>query len=47
MSGLMQGLEFTQFYIDNLLCISTTTLDNRLDNLRLVLIHLKDASLKW
>ena len=46
MSGLMQGLEFIRIYIGNLLCISTTTFDNHLDKLPLVLNCLKDTGLK-
>ena len=42
----MFGLEYIRVYIDDLLCISTTTLDDHLDKLRQVLIRLKDAGLK-
>ena len=46
MSSLMTGLDFVRVYIDDLLCISTGTLDDHLDKLRQVLIRLRDANLK-
>ena len=45
MSSLMTTLEFTRVYTDDLLCISTVTLDDHLDKLRKVHIRLYDADL--
>ena len=46
MSSLMFGLEFIRVYIDDLLCILTSMIDDHLDKLRQVLTQLSDANLK-
>ena len=46
MSSLMFGLEFIRVYIDNLLCISISTIDDHLDKLRQALTRLSNANLK-
>ena len=46
MSELMLALEFVRTYLDHLLCITKASLDNHLDNLRLVLTRLQEVDLK-
>ena len=42
----MVALEFIRTYLDDLLCITKTSLDDHLDHLRLVLTRLQDVGLK-
>ncbi len=46
MLELMENLEYVQAYLDDLLCISRSSLDNHLNKLEEVLRHLRDAGLK-
>jgi hypothetical protein len=46
MSTLMQDLEYVRAYIDDLLVITTSTLEDHLDKLSVVLSKLRDAGLK-
>jgi len=46
MSDLMRGLEFARTYIDDLLVMSASTLDDHLSKLREVLTRLRKAGLK-
>ena len=46
MSELMGTLEFVRTYIDDLLCITTGSLDDHLNKLKRVLIRLQDTRLK-
>ena len=46
MSELMVALEFVRTSLDDLLCITKTSLDDHLDHLRLVLTRLQEAGLK-
>ena len=46
MPKLMVALEFLRTYLDDLLCITETSLDDHLDHLRLVLTRLQEAGLK-
>jgi hypothetical protein len=46
MSELMATLEFVHAYIDDLLCITTGSLEDHLAKLELVLTRLQDAGLK-
>ena len=45
MSGLMESLEFTCMYLDNLLMLTKGTYDDHLLKLRMVLCQLLDAGL--
>jgi hypothetical protein len=42
----MESLEYVQAYLDDLLCISRSSLDNHLENLEEVLRHFCDAGFK-
>lgn len=46
MSKLMERLEFVRAYIDDLLCTTASTLDDRLEKLELIFQRLKSAGLK-
>jgi hypothetical protein len=46
MSELMKDLEYVQAYLDNLLCISRSSLEDHLEKHKEVLRHLRDAGLK-
>ncbi len=46
MSELMEDLEYVQAYLDNLLCISWSSLEDHLKKLKAVLRRLRDAGLK-
>jgi hypothetical protein len=46
MSELMEDLEYVQAYLDNLLCISRSSLEDHLKKLKEVLRHLRSAGLK-
>ena len=46
MSELMVALEFIRTYLDDLLCITKASLDDHLDQLRLVLTRLQEVGLK-
>jgi len=46
MSEVMVTLDFVRTYLDDLLCITKTSLDDHLDHLRLVLTRLREAGLK-
>jgi hypothetical protein len=46
MSELMEDLEYVQAYLDDLLCISRSSLENHLKKLKEVLRRLYDAGLK-
>jgi hypothetical protein len=46
MSELMEDLECVQAYLDDLLCISRSSLEDHLEKLEEVLRHLRDAGLK-
>ena len=46
MSELMQGLEFVRTYIDDLLCITTSTFQDHLEKLDKVLERIQTAGLK-
>ena len=46
MSELMSGLEFVRVYIDDLLCITTSTFEDHLDKLSEVLARIQTAGLK-
>ncbi len=46
MSELMEDLEYVQAYLDNLLCISRSSLEDHLKKLEKVLRHLCYAGLK-
>jgi hypothetical protein len=45
MSELMVPLEFIRAYLDDLLCITKTSLDDHLDHLRLILSMFREAGL--
>jgi hypothetical protein len=45
MSELIETLEFVQTYIDDLLCITKSSLDDHLSKLKRVFIRLRDAQL--
>jgi hypothetical protein len=47
MRDLMQGIEFTQAYIDDLLILSTESFSQHLEHLDKVLSRLKEHSLKF
>ncbi len=42
----MVALEFVRAYIDDLLCITKASLEDHLDNLKMVLTRLRDAGLR-
>ncbi len=46
MLELMETLEYVQAYLDDLLCISRSSLEDHLKKLEVVLRHLSDAGLK-
>ena len=46
MSEPMGTLEFVQAYIDDILCITKVSLDNKLSKLKRVFMRLQDAGLK-
>ncbi len=46
MSELMEDLEYVQAYLDNLLCISRSSLEDHLKKLKEVLRRLRNAGLK-
>ncbi len=46
MGNLMATLEYVREYIDNLLVITKSSLDDHLDKLKQVFIQLRDAGLK-
>ncbi len=46
MGNLMATLEYVRAYIDNLLVITKSSLDDHLDKLKRVFIRLHDAKLK-
>ncbi len=46
MFKLMVALEFVRTYLDDLLCITKTNLDDHLDHLRLVFARLQKVGLK-
>ena len=46
MSELMSGLEFVRVYIDDLLCITTSTFEDHLEKLSEVLACIQMAGLK-
>ncbi len=46
MLELMEDLEYVQAYLDNLLCISRSSLEDHLEKLEEVLRHLHGAGLK-
>jgi hypothetical protein len=46
MLELMESLEYVRAYLDDLLCISRSSLEDHLEKLEEVLRHLRDAGLK-
>ena len=46
MSTLMDGLEFVRTYLDDCLCLTSGTWEDRLEKLEQVLVRLKSAGLK-
>ncbi len=46
MSELMESLEYVQAYLDDLLCISRSSLEDNLKKLKEVLRRLRDTGLK-
>ena len=46
MNELFEGLDFVRAYIDDLLCLTTSTLDDHLEKLERIFIRLRKAGLK-